>query len=145
MMESIVNYKLQKALTLYPAVALPGPRQSGKTTLALEVGSSRDALSLDLESELDRSKLASPELYLGEHLDRLVILDEVHRTPGLFPVLRGLIDKNRRAGRRSGSFFPGRRTSASVWSERRKFLCGIAVWFMRCLGLPTRRPCFRIR
>ncbi|NTV66205.1 MAG: ATP-binding protein [Chlorobaculum sp.] len=104
MIERILIHKLQKALTLYPAVALLGPRQSGKTTLALEVGSARDALYLDLESELDRSKLASPELYLGERLDRLVILDEVHRTPGLFPVLRGLIDKNRRAGRRSGQY-----------------------------------------
>jgi hypothetical protein len=104
MIERILIHKLQNALTLYPAVALLGPRQSGKTTLALEVGSSRDALYLDLESELDRSKLASPELYLGERLDRLVILDEVHRTPGLFPVLRGLIDLNRRAGRRSGQY-----------------------------------------
>jgi len=104
MIERVLIHKLQKALTLYPAVALLGPRQSGKTTLALEVASSRDALYLDLESEQDRSKLSSPELYLGEHLDRLVILDEVHRTPGLFPVLRGLIDKNRRAGKRSGQY-----------------------------------------
>ena len=104
MIERLLTKKLQDALDLYPAVALLGPRQSGKTTLALNVGQARDALYLDLESELDRSKLASPELYLGERLDQLVILDEVHRTPGLFPVLRGLIDKNRRAGRRSGQY-----------------------------------------
>ena len=104
MIERLLTKKLQDALDLYPAVALLGPRQSGKTTLALNVGQARDALYLDLESELDRSKLASPELYLGERLDQLIILDEVHRTPGLFPVLRGLIDKNRRAGRRSGQY-----------------------------------------
>jgi len=104
MIERILTKKLQRALDLYPAVALLGPRQSGKTTLAHGVGAAREALYLDLESELDRSKLASPELYLGERLDRLVILDEVHRTPGLFPVLRGLIDKSRRAGKRSGQY-----------------------------------------
>ena len=57
-----------------------------------------------MESELDRAKLGSPELYLGERLDRLVVIDEVHRVPGLFPVLRGLIDRARREGRRSGLY-----------------------------------------
>ncbi|MBS1147719.1 MAG: ATPase [Proteobacteria bacterium] len=87
-----------------PAVALLGPRQVGKTTLALEVGRSFNALYLDLESERDRAKLAQPELYLADHQDQLVILDEVHRAPGLFPVLRGLIDKARRAGRNAGQY-----------------------------------------
>ena len=87
-----------------PAVALLGPRQVGKTTLALEVGRSFNALYLDLESEPDRAKLAQPELYLADHQDQLVILDEVHRAPGLFPVLRGLIDRARRAGRNAGQY-----------------------------------------
>ncbi len=87
-----------------PAVALLGPRQAGKTTLALEVAKERPSLYLDLESERDRAKLAQPELYLADHLDKLVILDEVHRAPGLFPVLRGLIDQARRAGRRAGQY-----------------------------------------
>lgn len=91
-----------------PAVALLGPRQVGKTTLALTVAETlkaeRDSLYLDLESESDRAKLAQPELYLSDHQDKLVILDEVHRAPALFPVLRGLIDKARRAGRRHGQY-----------------------------------------
>lgn len=91
-------------LAQFPAVALLGPRQAGKTTLALEVGERMGALYLDLESERDRAKLAEPELYLGERSDRLVILDEVHRTPGLFPVLRGLIDRSRRDGRLAGQY-----------------------------------------
>lgn len=97
---------LDDAIAHSPAVALLGPRQVGKTTLALEVGNAkgRQALYLDLESEQDRAKLAQPELYLADHGDKLVILDEVHRAPGLFPVLRGLIDKNRRAGRRAGQY-----------------------------------------
>jgi predicted AAA+ superfamily ATPase len=85
-------------------VALLGPRQSGKTTLALEAARSVPSIYLDLESERDRAKLAQPELYLSDHLDKLVILDEVHRTPHLFPVLRGLIDQARRSGRRAGQY-----------------------------------------
>ena len=81
-----------------PAVALLGPRQSGKTTLALEASRTIASIYLDLESERDRAKLAQPELYLADHLDKLVILDEVHRAPHLFPVLRGLIDQARRSG-----------------------------------------------
>ena len=95
---------LEQRLSEVPAVALLGPRQAGKTTLALAIGEKRDALYLDLESEQDRAKLAEPELYLADRLDRLVILDEIHRTPGLFPVLRGLIDRARRGGRRSGLY-----------------------------------------
>ena len=96
--------RLEDALAHTPAVALLGPRQVGKTTLALAAGRRFDALYLDLESEQDRAKLAEPELYLSAHQDKLVILDEVHRAPGLFPVLRGLIDRARRAGRRSGQY-----------------------------------------
>ena len=91
-------------LDAMPAVGLLGPRQSGKTTLALSVGVPRDAVYLDLESESDRGKLAEPEAYLSAHLDRLVILDEIHRAPGLFPILRGLIDRSRRAGRKAGQY-----------------------------------------
>lgn len=87
-----------------PAVALLGPRQSGKTTLALEAAKSIPSIYLDLESERDRAKLAQAELYLSDHLDKLVILDEVHRAPSLFPVLRGLIDQARRAGKRAGQY-----------------------------------------
>jgi len=104
MIERRLTPRLIEALDDSPAVAVLGPRQSGKTTLALKVGEERGALYLDLESEADRNKLAHPELYLADHADRLVILDEVHRVPGLFPVLRGLIDRGRRSGRRSGQF-----------------------------------------
>lgn len=104
MITRILTSKLAETLSDSPAVALIGPRQSGKTTLALEVGKELGAVYLDLESEADQAKLAQPELYLAGHTDRLVILDEVHRAPGLFPVLRGLIDRARRAGRRAGQF-----------------------------------------
>lgn len=87
-----------------PAVVLLGPRQVGKTTLALDVARQQASIYLDLESERDRAKLSEPELYLARHLDKLVVLDEVHRAPGLFPVLRGLIDQARREGRRQGLY-----------------------------------------
>jgi len=96
--------QLAEELQHAPAVALLGPRQAGKTTLALEAAQAIPSLYLDLESERDRAKLAQPELYLADHLDKLVILDEVHRAPGLFPVLRGLIDQARRGGKRAGQY-----------------------------------------
>jgi len=95
---------LHQALLEVPAVCLLGPRQVGKTTLALQVAAEQDVVYLDLESEQDRAKLAEPELYLGQRLDRLVILDEVHRAPNLFPVLRGLIDLARRKGKGKGRY-----------------------------------------
>jgi predicted AAA+ superfamily ATPase len=87
-----------------PAVVLLGPRQVGKTTLAFEVGQERAAVYLDLEAEADRARLSEPELYLADQLDRLIILDEIHRVPQLFLALRGLIDRARRAGRRAGLY-----------------------------------------
>jgi len=95
---------LQKRLGEVPAVVLLGPRQAGKTTIALALGKKLGAIYLDLESEQDRAKLAEPELYLNEHLGKLVILDEIHRAPGLFPVLRGLIDRARRKGYAHGLY-----------------------------------------
>ncbi|MHB1360550.1 MAG: ATP-binding protein [Rhodocyclaceae bacterium] len=99
-----LSSELKDAIAHTPAVALLGPRQVGKTTLALEVGRDFNAHYLDLESEQDRARLAQAELYLADHQDKLVILDEVHRAPGLFPILRGLIDSARRAGRTAGQY-----------------------------------------
>jgi len=120
---------LTDTLAHSPAVALLGPRQVGKTTLALEVGRQFDALYLDLESELDRAKLASPELYLADHTDRLMIIDEVHRAPGLFPVLRGQIDRNRRAGRRTGQYLLLGSASLDLLHQAGETLAGRIAYF----------------
>lgn len=85
-------------------MALLGPRQVGKTTLALQLAAERPSVYLDLERPSDVTKLAEPELYLPAHEDELVILDEVQRVPGLFQVLRGLIDEGKRRGKRAGRF-----------------------------------------
>jgi predicted AAA+ superfamily ATPase len=95
---------LNELIDKVPAVALLGPRQVGKTTLAFQLGETRPSIYLDLESDADKAKLQDPELYLSAHADKLVILDEVHRIPNIFQILRGLIDKGRRTGRRTGRF-----------------------------------------
>ncbi len=122
---------LEAALGESPAVALLGPRQAGKTTLALDVATRRPSLYLDLESEGDRARLAQPELFLAEHRDELVILDEVHRVPGLFPVLRGLIDRARRKGRRHGLYLLLGSASLDLLRQSGESLAGR----IRCLEL----------
>ena len=104
MIERSVKKRVIQALGYQAAVALIGPRQVGKTTLALEIGEERDALYLDLEDRADREKLSEPSLFLEAYADRLVILDEIHRVPELFQDLRGIIDRGRRKGQRTGRF-----------------------------------------
>lgn len=94
----------QARLDQFPAVALLGPRQVGKTTLAAEIAEHRPSIYLDLENSADRQKMADPTLYLSSHADKLVILDEVQRMPELFQVLRGLIDQGRSREHRTGRF-----------------------------------------
>jgi len=95
---------IEQLLGRHPAVGLLGPRQAGKTSLALEISRGYPSVYLDLESPTDRAKLVEPELYLNEQSGKLVILDEIQRMPELFQVLRGMIDKGRRAARRAGQF-----------------------------------------
>jgi len=95
---------LIEALAHNPAVAILGPRQVGKTTLALEIAKMRPSIYLDLESKQDQAKLQDPIAYLSLHQDKLVILDEIQRQPELFQVLRGLIDNRRRIGQGNGQF-----------------------------------------
>ncbi len=95
---------VRAALRRQAAVALLGPRQVGKTTLARLIESESKALYLDLETRADLSKLQEPALFLQSYEDHLVILDEVHRAPELFGALRGLIDAGRRRGKRYGRF-----------------------------------------
>ena len=104
MIHRLIQSRTEELLTQFPAVAMLGPRQVGKTTLALEIGRESGALYLDLEHPADLAKLTDPVDYLSRHADKLVILDEIHRVPELFPVLRSLIDEGRRIGKRSGRF-----------------------------------------
>ena len=96
--------KLRKAVSRFPAVALLGVRQIGKTTLAKAGGKTTDAIYLDLEAPRDLLKLSDPTSFFEKHDNKLIILDEIQRTPDLFMILRGIIERNREQGRRSGQF-----------------------------------------
>ena len=106
MIQRLAEARISDLLTRFPAVAVLGPRQVGKTTLARrlveELGAA--AVYLDLELPSHRAKLSDPELYFSSQEDRLVVLDEIQRVPGLFEVLRGVIDERRRQGRRHQQF-----------------------------------------
>lgn len=106
MIPRLAAHRLDEALKHFPAVALLGPRQVGKTTLATTLADKRGSgvVYIDLELPSDRARLAEPELYLGALEGKLVIMDEIHRVPGIFQTLRGLIDRRRRKGMTAGQF-----------------------------------------
>ena len=104
MLQRRISGRLNHLLGHSPAVVLLGPRQAGKTTLALQIAEKRPSVYLDLEDEADRVKLSDPVRYFAEHEGELVILDEVHRVPELFQRLRGVIDRGRRHGKPNGQF-----------------------------------------
>jgi len=88
------------SLQNHPVTALLGPRQCGKTTLVRQCLKKRkDTLFLDLELPSDLRRLSEPEFFLGEHADKLVCIDEIQQMPELFPLIRALIDRDRRSGR----------------------------------------------
>lgn len=100
MFERLATPTVDRALARSPAVAILGPRQVGKTTLAREAARTRDgSIYLDLETAADQAKLTDPARFLGARRDRLVVLDEVQNAPGLFSELRAEIDADRRPGR----------------------------------------------
>lgn len=134
----LVPRRLEQAvleqLDRFPAVALLGPRQVGKTTLARQISLQRQALMLDLESPADRAKLQEPELFLSRYPDQLLILDEVQRLPGLFEVLRGVIDANRHGGRRSGQFLLLGSASVELIRQSSESLAG-RICYLELSGL----------
>jgi predicted AAA+ superfamily ATPase len=118
--------QLQDKLRQAPAVVLLGPRQVGKTTLALEAARTwpQPSIYLDLERPADRMKLDDADGFLRMQGNKLVILDEIHRLPGLFEVLRGLIDERRRAGQRFGHFLLLGSASLDLMQQSSETLAG---------------------
>ena len=143
MIDRRIKSHLQRALSRQAAVALIGPRQVGKTTLALDLRDEQEGLYLDLESPGDRAKLADPELFLEQYAERLVILDEVHRTPDIFQPLRGIIDRGRRQGKGTGRFLMLGSASLDLLQQSSESLAGrIEFVFMNplnCLEIPGQR------
>ncbi len=91
---------LRDSLGTNPVTAVLGPRQAGKSTLVRHsLAGQGNALILDLDLPSDLRRLTDPELFLREHADRLVCIDEIQLKPDLFPLLRALVDMDRRPGR----------------------------------------------
>jgi hypothetical protein len=105
MFQRIIHQRLNDLLAQFPAVALLGPRQVGKTTLAFaQKDIHPDVVYLDLELPSAQRQLDDPEAFFAAHPNQLVILDEVQRLPGIFSILRGVIDQRRRDGEAAGQF-----------------------------------------
>ena len=121
--------RVLRSLGEAPAVALLGPRQIGKTTLARDIAADvPDCLYLDLEQPGDVARLADPAKYLGAQAGRLVVLDEIQRQPDLFRVLRGQIDERRRQGWRSGQFLLLGSASDALLRQSSESLAGRVVY-----------------
>ena len=99
-LETLIWEELQRS----PSVALMGPRQVGKTTIALNISEETPSLYLDLENTLDLERLSDIVSFHAENSGKLLILDEVQRMPEVFAPLRGIIDKERRKGNKAGQF-----------------------------------------
>lgn len=82
-------------------MSIVGPRQVGKTSLikAIRNELSEPSIYLDLEAPEDLAKLSNPNTLFETFADHAIMLDEVQRVPDLFPILRGIIDRQRRPGR----------------------------------------------
>jgi len=95
MVERWLKNSILNALDHMPAVAILGPRQCGKTTLARVLADlKKPVVFLDLERPADRAKLTDPEAYFSAHKQHLICIDEIQRAPDIFPVIRYIIDKN---------------------------------------------------
>lgn len=142
--------ELDDLLQEFPAVAILGPRQVGKTTLAHQLArtmaeraeradqperplgtspAQAAPLYLDLEIPDDMAQLGDPVAFFAAHANQLVILDEVQRMPGLFAVLRGVIDQRRRAGARSGQFLLLGSASIELLAQSSESLAGRLAYF----------------
>ena len=134
MFERWIQKKLKKQMSRFPAVALLGARQVGKTTLASKVAKSINALYLDLEIKEDRILLQDTARFFELHSDKTIILDEIQRTPDLFMELRGVIDRNIAKGREAGQFVILGSASMELLKQSSESLAG-RIHFLEMSGL----------
>lgn len=99
-----LEHSILERLGYSPSVALLGPRQVGKTTLAFSIAQSLPSVYLDLENSIDLQKVQDIGAFHRQNRDKLIILDEVQRLPEIFASIRGLIDAERRKNNKNGLF-----------------------------------------
>ena len=125
---------IRQSVAQVPAIALLGARQIGKTTLAKYIAEDMDSLYLDLESPEDQLKLNDPVAFLKSQRNKLIILDEIQRTPDLFMVLRGIIDQNREVGHQAGQFLMLGSASMDLMRQSAESLAG-RITYIEMSGL----------
>lgn len=135
MFKRLLTTHIEESLAAMPAIALLGPRQVGKTTLALQVAEAYPSVYLDLESSDDKAKLQDPLSYFSHQAGKLVVLDEIQRIPELFQVLRGVIDKGRRnPGGGNGQFLILGSASRGLLKQTSESLAG-RITYLELMGL----------
>ncbi len=137
------QYKqLIDSLNSVPVVALIGPRQVGKTTLALELANNfkKEVTYIDLELDSDFNKLTDAETYLKRFSNQLLIIDEVQRKPDLFRILRGIVDKRKREGEPSGQFLVLGSASSDLIQNSSESLAG-RIRYLELTTFSVREVC----
>lgn len=124
LIERLATQELISTLNRQPSVALLGSRQVGKSTLAHEIAGSIESIYLDLESSSAKILLDDARNFFLSNLDRLIILDEVHRVPEIFSEIRGVIDHARLTGQRTGLFLFLGSASIDLLRQGRESLAG---------------------
>jgi len=142
MYQRLIQSQVQDLLAQHAAVGLTGPRQVGKTTLALKIAAQHPStIYLDLESPRDLAKIRDIESFCDLHHCKLIVLDEVQRVPNLFAPLRSIIDKRRRAGQKFGQFLLLGSASIALLQQSSESLAGrIAYAEMVPLGVQETQP-----
>ena len=137
MIQRRLENQVFKALQRSPSVALVGPRQVGKTTLALDISEKMASVYLDLENPLDLQKISDFTTFHTENKDKLIILDEIQRLPEIFLSLRGVIDRERRRGNRTNQFLFLGSASVDLLQQSSESLAGrIAYLELFPINLP---------
>ena len=131
-----IEADIMRKLKSFPAVGILGPRNIGKTTLALEIAKKYPHIYLDLEKKLDYEKIDKddPFNYFMLHKDKLVILDEVQAYPHLFKSLRGVIDAGGREGYKYGRFLILGSASQDLINQSSQNLTG-RISYVKLTGL----------
>jgi uncharacterized protein len=136
MIKRLLESEIRSSLERSPSVALLGPRQVGKTTLALQIAETAPSVYLDLESSLDLQKVRDILSFHQANRGKLIILDEIQRLPEVFPPLRGIIDKERQKGNKAGHFLFLGSASIDLLKQSSESLAG-RITFLELFGINT--------